>query len=158
MHRRKSREAEQRTNTEEDDAEEEEIIALPWFTMPILNYFTFTGVVLLALNSSNNAHTPRAIFEAPFLTKNECASVITLFNKVPSSRDNGLTLIENNNSSQDAISFLEDKLNGRLGPLIERVSINFTKMRDNEGCSTDFLKRIPSKNRFTVLHLVPCQL
>lgn len=122
MHRRKAREASQSTKAEDD----EELVALPWYTMPMLNYFSFAGVILLALNSSNNAHTPRAIFEAPFLTAKECASIINLFDTNSSHKSNVLSLIENE-FSQDVTSFLEDKLNGRLGPLIERVSIVLIK-------------------------------
>ena len=88
--------------------------------MPTLNYFCFAGVLLLALNSSNNSYTPRAIFEAPFLTEKECSNVISMFNSNVSGSRNELIL--HDKYSKDINSYLEKHLNGRLGPLLERVS------------------------------------
>ena len=116
LYKKKARENPQNT----DKKEEDEIVALPWFTMPTLNYFCFAGVVLLALNSSNNAYTPRAIFEAPFLTEKECSHVIKLFNSIELGSRNDVILHENH--SEVISSYLENHLNGRLGPLLERVS------------------------------------
>ena len=116
LYRRKARQKAQNTEIVEDN----EIVALPWFAMPTLNYFCFAGVLLLALNSSNNTYTPRAIFEAPFLTEKECSHVISMFKSDVSGSRNEVIL--HGKDSNNISSYLESHLNGRLGPLLERVS------------------------------------
>mmetsp|Transcript_10482 Transcript_10482/g.14805 ORF Transcript_10482/g.14805 Transcript_10482/m.14805 type:complete len:469 (-) Transcript_10482:205-1611(-) len=109
----------------ESSDEDEEIVTLPWYTMPLLNVFTLYGVCLLALTSSNNTSNPRGIFEAPFLSPSECKKMRDIFKNHRASLINDenwrLPLSDSNDMTNSEKEMLVDKLDHRLAPIIERI-------------------------------------
>jgi len=120
---KKKSKADHEAKKDDDTIDESEVeverVFLPWYCMPFLNLCAFYGVILLLATSSNNTYGARGIFEAPFLSAEECQAFIKVCDY--KSRPNlSTTVLLNSLSDQDKIMLVE-KFDLRLAPLIERI-------------------------------------